>query len=195
MVEQALDFSAYQPDAAYPRYCSTPIRTVSRSPGLAVRSRSGMAEPLRVPPYVPAVPSSGEPCRVEPRGGMAEPLRVPPYVPAVLSSGEPCRVEPRGGMVEPLCVPPYVPAAPSSGEPCRVEPRSGFHRSVPAVAGEAISRSPRVASPAAPGPLLCASSGSFTPHRRPDGCEFRLLRDAGELFGLAHTRTHHATLQ
>ena len=38
----------------------------------------------------------------------------------------------------------------------------------PAVDLEALSRPPAVASPAAPGPLLCASSGSFAPERRPD---------------------------
>jgi hypothetical protein len=36
---------------------------------IASRCVTGMAEPLRVPPYVPAVPSSGEPRRVEPRSG------------------------------------------------------------------------------------------------------------------------------
>jgi len=116
MVEETLDFPARQPDTPCPRRCSIPILAFSHTPGLDVLSSNGMAEPLRVPPYVPAVPSSGESRWAEPRNGMAEPLRVPPYVPA-----------------------------PSSGDPCRVEPRSGFHRSVPPVVstGEAMTRAGR----------------------------------------------------
>ena len=160
-------FSERGTEAACTRRCSIPIPAVSRAPGLA------MYRDVQVPQ------KAGEGETAKRSSGWPGPCRER----HVRSNDSYGCIDSRGGsgVAEPLRVPPYVPAVPSSGKSRRVEPRSGFHRSVPrakrypTLECEAISRSPAVASPAVPGPLLCASSGSFAPHRRSGGCEFRRL--------------------
>jgi len=56
------------------QYRERPVPSSDSCGCIASRCVTGMAEPLRVPPYVPAVPSSGEPRRVEPRSGFHRPV-------------------------------------------------------------------------------------------------------------------------
>ena len=171
MVREKPVFSERGMEAACPRRCSIPIPAASRSPGFA------MYRDVQVPQ------KAGEGETAKRSRGWSGPCREW----HVRSSDSYGGIDSRGGsgVAEPLRVPPYVPTVPSSGRLRRVEPRSGFHQLVPrskrypTLVCEAISRSPAVASPSAPGSLLCASSGSVVPHRCSGGCEFRRFSGCG----------------